>query len=227
MPQGGSQGVLLACSDGQDYVVKGSHLGRVCVNEQIVGRIGMSMGAPIGEVRLVEVVQELIGANPTMSHIPSGLAHGSRSLLPDLNEDRQGLAYHDLPGNRIRFALLAVLYGWVHPNDLQYFYRKEPPQIVYSLDHGHFFHGGPQWTAVTLAAAPVPALFADIVSGCALSAAELAEAIESLQAVNPVTIAEAVAAPPDEWNFPMADRIAVAHYLYHRREQLLQQSVRS
>lgn len=45
-----AQPVLLKCSDGKDYVVKGQNAGRQIINEQIVARLGLLVGAPITEV---------------------------------------------------------------------------------------------------------------------------------------------------------------------------------
>ena len=45
-----------------------------------------------------------------------------------------------------RCALLAVMYGWFQAGDNQLLYRKTPPELVFSVDHGHFFPGGPEWT---------------------------------------------------------------------------------
>jgi hypothetical protein len=219
--QGSSGGVLLACSDGEEYVVKGHHLGRVVVNEQVVGHLGKIIGAPVGDVRIVEVPRELIAINGEMSHMQPGVSHGSLSLLPEVVEDRQGIAHYDLPANRLRFALLAVLYGWVQSSDEQYFYRKSPPHLVYSFDHGHFFCGGPGWTLEQLSHAGRAQPCASIMSTCAISSDELTEALKALDAVTAPLMAEAVSAPPEPWSITFDERIAVAQYLHNRRADLL------
>src|SRR5689334_1621242 len=58
-----SRPVLLACSDGQEYVVKGRQNGKLIANEQIVAHLARVIGAPVPEVKLVDVSAELIGAN--------------------------------------------------------------------------------------------------------------------------------------------------------------------
>jgi hypothetical protein len=63
---------MLACDDGQEYVVKGRHVPRTLVNDQIVGHLGKAMEAPVGEVRLVDVPAELIRINSVMGHMPPG-----------------------------------------------------------------------------------------------------------------------------------------------------------
>jgi hypothetical protein len=57
---------------------------------------------------------------------------------------------HDVPDNRPRFAALAVLYGWIPAGDAQLIYRQTVSHLVYSVDHGHFFPGGPNWTLAGL-----------------------------------------------------------------------------
>jgi hypothetical protein len=59
-----SKPVLLACNDGNQYVVKGRQAGRMIVNDQVVARLGRSIGAPVGSVLLVDVSTDLIAANP-------------------------------------------------------------------------------------------------------------------------------------------------------------------
>jgi hypothetical protein len=215
--------VLLACSDGLEYVVKGRQNGRDVVNDQIVGWIARVIGAPVPNTRLVDVPAQLIGMNSAMEHMPPGLAHGSRSLYPDCT-DRLWLqdGLQRLPANRSRFALLAVLYGWfLQGGDKQLLYQKSPPELVYSVDHGHFFAGGPEWSPETLCQAAHAEPDPEIVGACAFSRQEIAEALRTLLSVGPQTVAEAVAAPPEEWQFPLAFRVAAAQYLYRRRCELL------
>jgi hypothetical protein len=214
--------VLLACSDGYEYVVKGRQNGRDVANDQIVGCLARVIGAPVPSTRLIDVPAQLIAMNPPMQHMLPGLAHGSRSLYPDCTERlwlQEGL--QRLPANRSRFALLAVLYGWFQGGDKQLLYQKTAPQLVYSVDHGHFFPEGPEWGIERLCqparAEPDP----EIVGYCMFSQQEIADALRTLLSVDPRTIAEAVAAPPEEWQLPLAHRLAAAVYLYKRRCELL------
>ena len=92
--------------------------------------------------------QELIDAQPEMRHMPAGISHGSQ-LVPNCSE-REAYRYVDIAENRERFAKLAVLYGWMSAGDHQFIYRHDPPNLVHSVDHGHFFPGGPNWQVVQL-----------------------------------------------------------------------------
>lgn len=149
--------VVLGCDDGNDYVVKGQQAGRAIVNEQIVGKLGVALKAPVGQVNLIDVPADLIGMQADLKHIPAGVSHGSH-LIPDCS-DRQWLAHQDVPDNRLRFAALAVLYGWIPAGDHQLIYSQTAPHLVYSVDHGHFFPGGPNWTATGLGGAGSSVLY--------------------------------------------------------------------
>jgi hypothetical protein len=221
---GASSAVLLRCKEGQECVVKGNHLRREIIAEQVVGRLGSAIGASVGDVTLVDVPPELIRINPKMQHMPPGLSHGSHSLLAEVNEDKKGIENQHLPANRSRFSLLAVLYGLFEPSDIQLFYRKRAPELVHSFDHAYFFPGSQNWTATSLrAAGPAwPATpFAGITSACAITATELGGALRTLENVTPATVAEAVAVPPAEWGFEVEERVATAEYVYRRRSELL------
>jgi hypothetical protein len=144
------------------------------------------------------------------------------SLLGDVNEEKKGIEYHDLPGNRSRFARLAVLFGWVEPGDIQFFYQKKPPHHVYSFDHAYFLPGGRGWTIDMLRQAAKATPFDGILSPCGITKDELNNALRFLAIVSTEAIADVVAVPPEVWNFSLAERVAVAEYLYKRRNDLLQ-----
>jgi hypothetical protein len=112
---------------------------RVVINEQIVGRIANQLAMPVGNVNLVEIPDELIQIEPDLQHMPAGIAHGSRMILGVT--EREGIKYVNSDDNRMRFSELAVLYGWLQASDHQFFFEKQQPHRVYSLDHGHFFPG--------------------------------------------------------------------------------------
>jgi hypothetical protein len=211
--------VVLGCEDGHDYVVKGQQAGRAIINEQIVGRLGAELGAPVGQVNLIEVPADLIGMQADLKHMPAGVSHGSR-LIPGCS-DRQWIAHHDVPENKQRFAALAVLYGWIPAGDHQLIYRQTAPHVVFSVDHGHFFPGGPNWTVAGLNGAGPAVLYGELMSGCKITREELRTVEDRLRTVSVTTIAEAIATPPDTWNITVEERVAVAAYLATRKEQLL------
>lgn len=212
--------VQLRCDDGQEYVVKGPQTGRVAVNDQIVGRLGEALGAATGRVGLIDVPAELIAAEPELSHLTAGLCHGSLWIRD--STERLGFEHADIPQNRQRFALLAVLYGWVVANDHQFIYLKMPPNLVFSVDHGHFFPGGPNWTRDSLATAPRAEADVAIAGACALTEEELRTACGELVSIDSRTIAGAVATPPDQWGILLEERVALAEYLARRQSEMLE-----
>jgi hypothetical protein len=51
---------MMQCSDGRNYMVKGQQAGRQIVNDQIVARLGILLGAPVGQPRLIEISTTLV-----------------------------------------------------------------------------------------------------------------------------------------------------------------------
>lgn len=209
---------MLGCDDGFDYVVKGSQTGKVPVNEQVVGGLGQLIAAPIPAIRLVVVPTELIAIGGSgISHLRHGHAHGS--LLLSNCSEKQWVAHMDLPENNQRIAALAVLYGWTHAGDPQLIYQLDKPNLVWSVDHGNFFPGGPNWSIADLQAAGTATVFADLAGHCGTQ--QIQEAILVLANVQPEQIAAVVAAPPTTWAVTMDERIELAIFLEKRRLELL------
>ncbi len=214
-----SNPALLACDGGCKYVVKGRQVGRGLITDHVVGRLGQVMGAPVSQVSVVDLPAQLVEAEPQLHHMPYGLSHGSL-WIPDCSE-RSSFTYKDVPENRTRFALLAVLYGWVFPGDHQFIYQNDPPHMVYSVDHGHFFPCGPNWSSASLLAADTARPDIIIASEMQFQRSEMQDAYQNLSSVAPDDIAEAVAAPPSEWGISMEERVVIADYLEKRRDALL------
>lgn len=210
---------LVACDDGREYVIKGAQVGRAVCNEQIVARLGLTIGAPVGEPSFVLLPEALRNAEPELSHIKPGLCHAL--LFRAGHSDRAGISHVDAPENRPRFALLAVLYGWAGGNDQQLIYPNTPPHLVLSVDHGHFFPGGPNWNAAGLAAARPAAPDVGIVNDARLTPEELRNAAIRLSRVVEDDVCRAVSAPPDDWGMALPERVAAAGFLWTRRSELL------
>ena len=215
-----SKPIAVSASDGNIYVVKGQQAGRMIVNDHIAGRLGLLVGAPVPPVALVEISEGFVKATPEMAHVATGLAHGSR-FLRDCTERINDVDHLDANDNRSRFARLALFFGWVGGSDHQFIYDKAEPHRVHSVDHSHFFHGGPDWTIDKLGQAPAAAANDMLMKKCQLTKDELIGACRSLRAVTDDQIAEIVAGPPDEWGITIDERVAAAHYLATRRDQLV------
>lgn len=205
MQDSASHPVRLIASDGAPYVVKGRQNGRMIANEQIIGALGQALGAPVADVRLIDLPDAFVRAQPELAHMPPGVSHGSKWI--DGCTDRQDIAHVDVAENRERFAALAVLYSWVGAGDHQFIYQKSPPNLVHSVDHGNFPLTG-------------SAAFDGRFDACSLERAELIPACDALQALPHGTIAEAVARPWHDWAITEDERIDLSVNLDERRGPL-------
>jgi len=214
-----SQPVLLGCSDGALYIVKGRQIGRAIVNEHVVARLADQIKAPVPPIAVVDVTQALIDIESQISHLPNGDAHGSR--LVDNCSDRASFQYMNLQENRQRFAKLVILYSWVGVwSDHQFIYKNDPPHLVYSVDHGHFFQGGPNWTLSGLNGTP-PAVIDNNFSVCGLTVPELKAAAADLALITKDTVAAIVGGVPDTWALARDEAKGLIDYLVRRRDQLI------
>lgn len=141
-----------------------------------MGHVAAALLAPVPIVRIVHIPQELIDGEPALAGVPAGPAHGSR-YMPNASKTRQGIKYENLPMNRDRFALLAVMYGLAGVNTDHQFFYEDGTNLVWSFDHGHFFNGGPNWTMDSLRGTPAAAPDAKISAQCGFNSDELSSAI--------------------------------------------------
>ncbi len=215
-----SKPCLVTCDDGNNYVIKGAHLGKAVCNEQIVARLGMKIGAPVSEPSFVKVSKELINLEPKLSHFSPGICHGN--VFHANYSDRSWLDFTQESYNRPRFASLAVLYGWMFCGDSQLIYSNLAPHLVLSVDHGHFFPGGPNWQMDNLPSHPHATCEDAILTVVGLTKGEVRAAVDRLEGITKVDISEAVAMPPIEWGLTAPERVAIGDYLWIRREQVIQ-----
>lgn len=213
---GASGSILFRCDSGGQFVAKGTRNRQGLVAEHVVARLGQLLEAPVGDIALVDIPVAL-RSSPDVAAMGAGLAHATRFIENLTN--RQAIAYTDVPGNRARFGSLCALYSLSGANDWQLFYTTGD-RLVHSLDHGHFFPNGPNWTPATLGAAP-PATVDPWFAGAALTNVELAEARARLATITDDDIDKILNGPPPEWTFTAADRGALGNYLRSRRDHLL------
>ena len=228
---------LLACSDGHEYWVKFLSTRDGCspvqrmpqaggmVTDHVVGSLARILAPDaVPKTKLVHIARELIEAEFRLETACEGQAHGSRNASTNCSGRLSFTheSYTRLSMNRSRVADLAVLYGLALANDHQVIYQMGGDPIVFSVDHGHFLPGGPCWSAASLSGAGAGALDPIVVGECELTAAELDEPLDRLESLVANDIADCVAAPPEEWFFPDSDRIALARYLWLRRDAILQ-----
>jgi hypothetical protein len=214
-----SQPVILQCEGDQIYVVKGQHAGRAIFNDQVIARLGCKMDAPVGLPALIFIPPELQQNEPQMQGLIPGIAHGT--LYVSNTTEREWLLHTDKHYNRPRFALLSIMYGWLCANDHQLIYCNQEPNLVYSVDHGHFFPHGPTWTIEVLATAAPVEPYLPLRGGCGLADSEIGTALVALANVTDNDIVGAVGLPPEEWNVSQEERIALVHFIISRRDTIL------
>ncbi len=214
-----SRPVLVTCDNGKKYVLKGAHCGKAIVNEQIVARLGILLGAPVCPTLLVEIPAELCEIEPQMKDISPGLAHAIEFV--DNCSDRAGIDHTHVEKNRERFACLEVLYTWMYAGDHQLIYQTVPPHLVYSVDHGHFFPGGPNWTTQTLASAATILQFDQVFAIAAITGAEREGVLIKLAAITDTQVNDIVNIPPAIWGIDSAERIALSEMIKIRKSQIL------
>ena len=223
-----SQPVDIKCADGNIYVVKALRndvsQGRMMFNDHVIARLGSLIEAPVAEVALINIPQSLIDINADrgsqMGHISACVAHGSK-LFPNVSDRVDGFAHVGDGDNKLRFATIGVLHSWACCSDRQFIYQTEAPYRVYSVDHGHFFPGGPNWTQATLRNAAPVAVAHDLITACGLTSFELAGVGARLNQVSEDDLATILASPPNEWDVPIDDRAALAALLWTRRCELI------
>jgi hypothetical protein len=216
-----SSPVVLRCDDGKKYVVKAVQqmkpvTGRTVIADQIVGQLGHLSGAPVGNVTVLNVPPELIALQPELDHMDAGPAHGCEWV--DNITDREQILCASDPLNRARFSKLAILYGWLHANDQQFFYDRVAPNAVISFDHGLFLTGAPWWSVADLRTAPPPEPDSTICTKCGLTPAELKAAIPGFAAIADQEIATVVARIPSEWGIKPVERVELVRYIADRRD---------
>ena len=217
-----SQPVVVVCGNGETYHLKAMQPANaampwVATAEQVVGRIGTLIGAPVPDVRHVDVPQDLVNAEPEMSHMTCGLAHGSRTI-PNTS-DKLGVQTAGSQRNREAYSALGVLYGWTVAGDPQLIRTMDAAQDVYSVDHGYFFPGGPNWNAGSLggreAARPDQQF---LVNGAEPNKVD--EAIVRAKGVTDAQLAGLIGSSCPAWGVPLTDLVALAKFLSHRRDTM-------
>lgn len=222
-PGSGCGAQLFICGS-DTYSVKfigNGHGTRMLANEQVVGTLGIYLEAPIPPIAHVTVPQELIEANGiVVNGVPAiaGVHHGSR--WEDDCSGRLWIETGTEDVNRVRFAALCVLYSWVAAGDRQLIYKNQPPRLVFSVDHGHFFPGGPPWSVASLSAAGPPVIDADLAAAAGPGA--YGPTLARLADLSSETVAGAISRIHPSWGVPDDDLAALARFLIERAAQTVQ-----
>lgn len=199
--------------------------GKAIFTEQIVAGLGRLLGAPVADVALVQLPEALVdelNANREAHGIDytavAGVHHGSRWV--EGYGQRAELAHVDT--NRESFGALDVLYTWApYTGDYQWIYADAAPHAVMSVDHTPFFPGGPAWSEETLAADEATVVANEKLATIGLANADRRAAVHRLRGITERQIAYVVARPPRAWGVSASERLALARYLWLRKDRVI------
>ncbi len=217
-PAGGSGTFLAEASDHRRWWVKPQNNlqgERVIVTEYVVASAGWLIDAPVCEVAIVEIPEEIAGWEfRPGAHLKPGLAHAS--LAVDDAQEARVLEYRDRDDNRRRHAGVYALYDWCWGGDDQWLYCETDDRKLYSHDHGWYLpENGPAWSEGTLVARvdePHPAAHptAD------LDPAELAALAARLRAPLRQRLVDLLVTVPASWPVGDVDLEALGFFLERR-----------
>lgn len=183
---------------------------RLPVTEQIVGRLGRLIGAPVCDCKLISL-DEIEGweiRQGTGRLVESGYAHGSQAVEPSL-ETRE-LKFRSDDDNRRRHCGLYALSDWLYCGDLQWLRATDQENAYFSHDHG-FFLTGPEWTRESLAACgvePGPITL----DPAQLDPGEINRLGGALEGLSSADIEAAISGLPTSWPVSDEELAAVAQF---------------
>jgi hypothetical protein len=183
---------------------------RLPVTEQIVGRLGRLIGAPVCECNLVSL-DEIAGweiRQGTGRKVEAGYAHGSCAIEPTLETRELKFRTHD--DNSRRHCGLYALSDWLYCGDLQWLRATDEDNAYYSHDHG-FFLTGMNWTRESLAACgaeqgPIT------LDPRQLDKKEVGRLAETLEGLGRAEIEDAISGLPASWPVSDEELAAVAQF---------------
>ena len=225
---GGSRLLLVLADDGRQYWLKPINNPQrpiIPVVEQIVGRCGALIGAPVRPVGLVAIPESLAGLEiyPGYS-LATGIAHGSLHL--DAAQLAWSLEHAERDENRSRYLGIVALYDWCWGDDPQWLYQTgaNADYEYYSHDHGEYLLNHEGWTPDAIMAVVdeprtlTPRLSTSLLAGFA----ELADCIAS---VTHEQLVEVLSAIPSSW--PVSDtQLEILGFFLERRRDAVATRVR-
>lgn len=188
---------------------------RLPVTEQIVGRLGHLIGAPVCDSKLISL-DEIVGweIRPgTGRLVEAGYAHGSRAVEPTLETREMRFRADD--DNSRRHCGLYALSDWLYCGDLQWLRATDEDNAYYSHDHG-FFLTGLDWTRDSLAACgaeqgPIT------IDPNHLDPIELGRLADALEGLSLADVEDAISGLPASWPVSDEELAAVAQFADMRK----------
>ena len=215
---GVSASFLVQGDDGADYWCKATNnpiSPRIPVNEQIAARLGQVIGVCVPDPVLVRL-DEIAGweFRPGLAVEP-GWAHGCAAVAGAV--ETRALRHRSDDSNSVRHAGFYALVDWLAGDDLQWLYSAREDNAYYSHDHGHFFPGGPDWTAESLAAVGTDARCIGLPAD-GLDESEVRRLAEELDRIAKDEIDGVMSKIPATWPIADDDLAALSDFLDARRE---------
>jgi hypothetical protein len=221
-----SKPLLFECSDGQLWAVKSPRVGfperpRSLFLEQVVGRLGASLGAAVPQVQVVDVPAALVGPRSETLGVIPGPASGTQFipglLFPDLfpgpnDQHLRPLTHSDFAAAPVR--RLGLLMTWVGAACQVHVVPSAGRPLVYGLDYE---------TLPASEGAQVGPVIVRLPGSRHQPPQPTAEDFGGLRAFTPEAIATALACP-DEWGISVEERAAFLDHLVRRRDALLRQA---
>jgi hypothetical protein len=217
---GGSGSFLVLADDGNRYWCKALNNPqgqRVPINEQIVARLGLLIGAPVCIPELVLIPPALTGweYRPGIALV-EGWVNGSLALEPVV--ETRTLQDRSSDDNARRHAGIYALFDWVGGPDPQWLVRG-PESEYFSHDHGGYFPNDGNWDAAVLQAA-VATPFETGVPPAGLDGQELERLAAAIEAVAQEEIEGCVSKVPSAWPVTDMELQAVVSFVLDRRQSV-------
>ena len=215
---GGAGAFLALTRNGERYWVKtlNSPQGdRIAITEQLVGRAGALIRAPVRPVATLYVPKALAGWEFRTGHrLEPGCVHGSLALHRCVEE--RSLRYRQRDENATRHVGYYALYDWCWGGDVQGLFHLSDDRAMHSHDHGWFLPPeGPAWSLAALwQRIDEPHELGE--DGAGLDLIEVEGAAERLEAVTREQIFEVVRAIPRAWPVTDQELEAVGAFLEYR-----------
>jgi hypothetical protein len=214
---GGSMPFLALDHRGQRWwlkVLDNPQGGRVVVTDQIVGRVAQLIDAPVCEVGIARIPDELAGFEYAPGrHLRPGLAHASRHV-EGVVEQRE-LCHRNDDDNQRRHVGALALYDWCWGSDDQWLYSQARDWMLYSHDHGHYLPNGPGWSIESLRAV-VDAPHGWLHPSDGLDPQTLIETAEKLESLTRAKILTVLLKIPPSWPVTDGELEALGWFLERR-----------
>jgi len=245
-PQRGSTPFKVTATDGNQYVAKGlwrgRDRGRAIAIDYIVSRLGQLLGAPVAEVAIINVPDDMVAGCSELTGMVPGPVRGSH-WIDGCRDFRRELADCDFDSNQQELALIALMFGWVVDDnmlgDVHFLCCGSAPRKIVSMDHDVFWQSLPFWNdtrerlfepdkVLATVWSPGPArpnmpILRHLRGDKHVSTIpEIPILREALEGVTELEVANVIALVPDEWGITPSVQIELANYLWMRRDDLLQ-----